>query len=395
VSSKGFFDGLLKDAAKSALNNYAEQLHAKAASIVDPETGKHSPVFVRRVGDSIKVETSGSTAFARELERRLGLETGEVQQLGRTKRMRLVYLAHATEDKAVARSIAEGLMARGVDVWFDEWEIGYGDSIRRKMDAGLGDCTHFVVLLTETSLKKKWVNEEIDAGLLAAVEGQAKFIGLRLGLEVNDLTPLLRNRLAPKIEPNEESIEALAAQILGISNKPPLGPEPRYVRTATASPWSAAALNIAEFFVRRSTTGRTLDTQATYEQLEEATGMPMQDVRLGALDLIGAGMLEKSKGEDRVWPLADHFSTFDGMFLDHDPAEDAKQLAQYLFNTGKGSFRSEQAAADLGWNPRRFNPAANWLVSARIVGGLNTLGGSFAPYQMDWGDELLRFVRSL
>ena len=88
---------------------------------------------------------------------------------------RLVYLAHATEDKALARPIAEGLIARGIDVWFDQWEIGLGDSVRRKMDDGLGDCTHFVALLTHTSLKKAWVNEELDAGLLAAVEGTAKF----------------------------------------------------------------------------------------------------------------------------------------------------------------------------------------------------------------------------
>src|SRR3546814_15951887 len=101
-----------------------------------------------------------------------------------TSHVRRVYLAHASEDKALARPLAEGLMARGIDVWYDNWEIGFGDSLRRKMEEGLGDCTHFVVLLTATSIGKAWVNEEIYAGLMKAVAGNAKFkIGRASGRE--------------------------------------------------------------------------------------------------------------------------------------------------------------------------------------------------------------------
>lgn len=312
-------------------------------------------------------------------------------------RRRLVYLAHATEDKDIARPIAEGLIARGIEVWYDQWEIGAGDSVRRKMDEGLGECTHFMVLLTETSLKKPWVNEEIDAGLLAAVEGTAKFVGLRHGLPFSSLPPLLKTRLALEHQPGEEGLETLAAQIYGVSDKPPLGPAPRYVKSPEGSPWSDAALTLAEWLVRNSRTGHKMDPQATYEQLQEATGMPMQDVRIGALDLIGAGMLEKSKtiGVDRVWPTADLFSTFDGMFLDNKPEEDAKALALHLFNTGKELVASEEAAKALGWEPRRFNPAARWLISSRTVKELSAFGGPYVPYRLRCGDELIRFVRSL
>src|SRR3546814_13021956 len=93
-----------------------------------------------------------------------------------TSHVRRVYLAHASEDKALARPLAEGLMARGIDVWYDNWEIGFGDSLRRKMEEGLGDCTHFVVLLTATSIGKAWVNEEIDAGLMKAVEDRKSVV---------------------------------------------------------------------------------------------------------------------------------------------------------------------------------------------------------------------------
>lgn len=401
VSSKGFLDGIMEDALNSVLDNYAQQLHAKAASIVDPETGKHAPVFVRRIGtDQLRIETAGSQAFARELERRMGLEIGQVDQVGTSDKKRLVYLAHATEDKHLARPIAEGLIARGIDVWYDQWEIALGDSVRRKMEEGLGGCTHFVALLTHTSLKKRWVNEELDAGVLAAVEGTAKFVGLRHELPFEELPPLLKNRLSPELELTDAGLESLAAQIYGVSEKPPLGMAPRYIKTHQegTSLWSAAALTLAEYFVRNSEHGVKLDPQATYEELQEATGLPMTDVRLGALDLIGAGMLEKSKelGAHRVWPMSDLFTSFDSMFLDQDPAEDAKVLATYLFNTGKDTVASEESGEAMGWTPRQYNPAAHWLVSARIVKGYDAFGGSdFRPYMLSCGDELLRFVRGL
>src|SRR3546814_713175 len=180
--------------------NYAAELHGKAASVVDPETGKHVPIFVRRIGEEgWAIHTNGSSSFARALEIRLGLGKGEVRGMNEpTSHVRRVYLAHASEDKALARPLAEGLMARGIDVWYDNWEIGFGDSLRRKMEEGLGDCTHFVVLLTATSIGKAWVNEEIDAGLMKEVEGNAQFIGLRHELPHASVSPFLRTRLTPE-----------------------------------------------------------------------------------------------------------------------------------------------------------------------------------------------------
>jgi len=141
VSQDEFFKGLEREFLDNALEGYAEELHGKAASVVDPETGKHGTVFVRRVGDrGWTIYTNGSQAFARALEARLGLNRGEVHAMDEpATRERLVYLAHASEDKDIAKPLAEGLVARGIPVWYDNWEIGYGDGLRRKMEQGLGN----------------------------------------------------------------------------------------------------------------------------------------------------------------------------------------------------------------------------------------------------------------
>ncbi len=94
----------------------------------------------------------------------------------------VAFLCHGSEDKSLARQLAIDLRSHGIDVFFDEWGIGPGDSIRRKIDGGLGRCTHILALLTTRSLNKAWVNTEMDAGFVRAAEGSAKFIPLRAGL---------------------------------------------------------------------------------------------------------------------------------------------------------------------------------------------------------------------
>lgn len=390
------------DILEQAISSYAEDMHAKAASVVDPQTGKHAPVFVRRIGqEGLAIHTSGSPTFARALEKRLGLDKGEVLGMNDPAvKLRSVYLAHASEDKALARPLAEGLMARGINVWYDNWEIDFGDSLREKMEEGLGDCTHFVVLLTHKSISKPWVNQEIDAGLMRAVEGSAKFIGLRHELPLEEVSPFLKTRLTPEYRHGEAGLDELAAQILDISRKPPLGDTPRYVQPhVPGSDWSGSARAVAEYFVRNSDHAAPMDPQVSYEDIQLETGLPMPDVRIGVLDLVGGGLLEKQEllgGEGHMWPKADLFVTFDADFMPWNPELDARDLAVHLLNLDADQADAAEVGEALDWAPRRFNAAAAYLVGARIVEPIEYMGDNdYWPCGFFLGDPLLRFARSI
>ena len=78
-----------------------------------------------------------------------------------------VFISHATEDKdAVARPLAEELQRRGIRVWYDEFVLRLGDSLRREIDRGLGSCRFGVVILSHQFFAKKWSQHELD-GLAA------------------------------------------------------------------------------------------------------------------------------------------------------------------------------------------------------------------------------------
>jgi len=74
-----------------------------------------------------------------------------------------VFISHASEDKAsLARPIAVALQAKGVKVWFDEFTLTLGDSLRDSIDAGLANSKHGVVILSPDFFRKGWTKEELD-----------------------------------------------------------------------------------------------------------------------------------------------------------------------------------------------------------------------------------------
>ena len=55
-----------------------------------------------------------------------------------TQKQHDAFISHASEDKeAIVRPLAEALVARGLDVWYDEFALRVGSSLRRTIDAGL------------------------------------------------------------------------------------------------------------------------------------------------------------------------------------------------------------------------------------------------------------------
>jgi TIR domain len=333
VSQSDFFDNLTSRAIEAGMKQVEQRIHDAASSIIDPETSKHAEVFLRRTDPAgLMLTTNGSPAFARELEKRLGLDEGSIETLTTEQSHKAphVYLAHASEDhETLAKPLARALMANGIDVWFDEWEIRTGDSLRRKMEEGLTNCTHFVVLLTPNSIHKPWVEAEIDAGFVRTVNGKSRFMGLRINIAVNDLSPFISTLRCPEVRLDQANeIEELIADIYGVSRKPERGVVPRYVKTRPKglTAWSASAIAVAEYLVRNSKLGRKFDPQTDVAKTARATGLPEENIRLGMLDLVGFGLVEERKTlspSGMFWPTPGLFVEFDEQFLEFSPRQDA------------------------------------------------------------------------
>jgi hypothetical protein len=88
-----------------------------------------------------------------------------------------VFISHASEDKdVIARPIAEELLRRGHSVWFDEFELTLGDSLRRSIDLGLAESRFGLVILSPSFFAKKWPQRELDGLTTREIEGSTKVI---------------------------------------------------------------------------------------------------------------------------------------------------------------------------------------------------------------------------
>ncbi|SHL77103.1 TIR domain-containing protein [Hymenobacter psychrotolerans] len=78
-----------------------------------------------------------------------------------------LFISHASEDKEeFVRPLAEKLTASGIEVWYDEYSMRIGDSLRRKIDEGLKSSRFGLVILSSNFFKKNWPQHELD-GLVA------------------------------------------------------------------------------------------------------------------------------------------------------------------------------------------------------------------------------------
>lgn len=92
-----------------------------------------------------------------------------------------VFIAHSSSDKATARKLAVDLRARGIQTWYDEWEIRVGDSIVEKISAGLRRQAFMVLLLSRHFPESKWLHREFAAGLATHIEtARLKILPARL-----------------------------------------------------------------------------------------------------------------------------------------------------------------------------------------------------------------------
>jgi hypothetical protein len=78
-----------------------------------------------------------------------------------------VFICHASEDKAsVVHPLAERLERVHLHVWYDEFALKLGDSLRRSIDIGLARSRYGIVVLSPAFFKKQWPQRELD-GLVA------------------------------------------------------------------------------------------------------------------------------------------------------------------------------------------------------------------------------------
>jgi hypothetical protein len=128
-----------------------------------------------------------------------------------------VFISHASEDKDdFVRPLAAALTALGLKVWYDEWTLAIGDSLRQKIDEGLAASDYGIVVLSRTFFAKNWTQAELDGLFVREMAGHKVILPVWHEItkqEVLQHSPMLAGKLAAI---TEKGVDAVADDILAV-----------------------------------------------------------------------------------------------------------------------------------------------------------------------------------
>ena len=132
-----------------------------------------------------------------------------------------VFISHASEDKEeVARPLAEALRKNGLSVWYDEFELKIGDSLRRQIDKGIANSNFGIIVISRDVISKGWTNYELDGLITKAVNGEQTMLPIWHNVtkrEVINYSPSLADKLARST--TDFTVEEIADEIADLINE--------------------------------------------------------------------------------------------------------------------------------------------------------------------------------
>ncbi|HEY9902421.1 MAG TPA: DUF1883 domain-containing protein [Candidatus Sericytochromatia bacterium] len=135
-----------------------------------------------------------------------------------------VFISHASEDKeGIVRPLANALKNEGLRVWYDEFELKIGDSLRRKIDRGLANSRVGLVVLSQSFISKGWTNYELDGIVTRTITGEQILLPIWHKIskqEVIEFSPSIADKVARSTATHtvEEIANEIAELISNVSN---------------------------------------------------------------------------------------------------------------------------------------------------------------------------------
>lgn len=130
-----------------------------------------------------------------------------------------IFISHASEDKETfVRPLVQDLEKENIKVWYDEFTLKLGDSLRHSIDKGISESKYGVVILSKAFFNKKWPRLELDA-FFSKIDSEKNILPIwyNVGKEdVQKFSPILADKFAVS---SEEGLHVVVQEILKAINE--------------------------------------------------------------------------------------------------------------------------------------------------------------------------------
>jgi len=127
------------------------------------------------------------------------------------------FVCHASEDKEIfVRALCQRLAGEGLKIWYDEFSLRVGDSLRESIEKGLANSRFGIVVLSQAFIQKDWPQRELSALYARDSRNNSVILPIWLGLDSHDIAsnfPLLADRFAAKAQ---DGMDKVVSDIVGV-----------------------------------------------------------------------------------------------------------------------------------------------------------------------------------
>ena len=125
------------------------------------------------------------------------------------------FIVHASEDKVgLVRPLAKTFSRMGYRVWYDEFELRAGDSLRQSIDRGLVNSRYGIVVLSAAFFSKNWPQYELNGLTAREMKGHKVILPVWHKITKDDMlkfSPTLADKVA--VTTKGRSIKKIATEL--------------------------------------------------------------------------------------------------------------------------------------------------------------------------------------
>ncbi|OLS20661.1 MAG: hypothetical protein HeimC3_39270 [Candidatus Heimdallarchaeota archaeon LC_3] len=301
----------------------------------------------------------------------------------RQKRQKKIFLSYSHSDSEIALKIANDLNSSGINAWYDKWEINPGDSLIDKIfKEGLKDIDYFIILLSNSSVKSKWVNIELNSATISRIEGITKIIPILI--EKSEIPLQLRSFLWIDLTENyQEGIKKLINSIHEIYDKPTIKNSRFTLLHDNIGTLSKVGTNIGIALIENQDFTLKYEKSYSGKRLLELTLFNEEEINEGIEELEENGLVKVQKymgtgpfNFGTIEPTYMLFLYFKEVEQNYNPFEDIKIVAATV--EAKKNISGPELMEVTKIPPVRINRASTYLEDFGIVNVKKYLGS--APF---------------
>ncbi len=126
-----------------------------------------------------------------------------------------VFISHASQDKAFVKPLVYALKSAGINVWYDEDMMSWGDSLRSFIDKGISNSRFGIVVLSKAFFeRRRWTEHELNSLFAKERAGEKVILPIWHNVTQDDLaeySPAFIDRIA--MDSQKNSIEEIVQKL--------------------------------------------------------------------------------------------------------------------------------------------------------------------------------------